>query len=178
MNQILAVSRNNGNKQKIEITKIVKIFAIAMIVFAVISIGIVCNSIYKSKKQAKENARIPEVNMTQEDKKVRVTIKSEKTIDRVLYKWNDGEENTLYGMGNKEMNQLIDLKEGTNTLNVKVIDSEGKEVTFNKEFVVEGIDLEGPEIQMILEGTEIKIAVKDDDEISSVKYSINDEQEI
>ncbi|MDO5557889.1 MAG: hypothetical protein Q4G05_06630 [Clostridia bacterium] len=178
MNQILSVNKNNKGKQKVEITKIVKIFAIVLIVFATIMIAIVATSIYKKQKEERDNSKIPQVNMEQENNKIKISITHDKVIDRILYNWNNGEENTLYGMGKNSLEEYVDLIEGTNTLNIKVIDSEGQETSYNKEFIAEGIDLQGPEIEMILEGTELKIVANDDEGISNLKYSINEAQSI
>lgn len=172
MNQILFVDRpKKGNS--LDIKTIIKIFVIIMLVLAVILIGKGIFSLISSNKN-KTMAK-PEVQILEESGKAQINITSSKAINKIVYSWNDEEEHTLQGRGQTQINEKIDIPVGTNTLNVKVIDIDNKEYTYQKEFFKEDNDLINPEIEFLIEGSKVKIVAKDETELKYIMYRWDDE---
>lgn len=172
MNQILFVDRpKKGNS--LDIKTIIKIFVIIMLVLAVILIGKGIFSLISSNKN-KTMAK-PKIEILEESGKAQINITSSKAINKIVYSWNDEEEHTLQGRGQTQINEKIDIPVGTNTLNVKVIDIDNKEYTYQKEFFKEDNDLINPEIELLVEGTKVKIVAKDETELRYIMYRWDDE---
>lgn len=172
MNQILFVDRpKKGNS--LDIKTIIKIFVIIMLVLAVILIGKGIFSLISSNKN-KTMAK-PEVQILEESGKAQINITNTKAINKIVYSWNDEEEHTLQGRGQTQINEKIDIPVGTNTLNVKVVDIDNKEYTYQKEFFKEDTDLINPEIEFLIEGSKVKIVAKDETELKYIMYRWDDE---
>lgn len=172
MNQILFVDRpKKGNS--LDIKTIIKIFVIIMLVLAVILIGKGIFSLISSNKN-KTMAK-PEVQILEESGKAQINITSSKAINKIVYSWNEEEEHTLQGRGQTQINEKIDIPVGTNTLNVKVIDIDNKEYTYQKEFFKEDNDLINPEIEFLIEGSKVKIVARDETELRYIMYRWDDE---
>ena len=178
MNQILSTSmpvnnkKNNRNTNKIEIGSIVKFFGIVILIFGIILIGFGVYSIFSN--QGKNKTENLEATISIEDKtesSILLKIISPQNIDRVEYSWNDEDENVLYGNNGKYLEKEIDLPSGTNTLNVIVVDTNGNETTYEKQYEREsGIDIE-------VSGNKIRITYSGDNEISYMTYRWDEEEE-
>lgn len=183
MNQILA-TENNPEKKKTSSSKpadvknVVRFFAIALIIFAVLLIASGAYALIRNKnRQAQnQNASVPTVTITQEGANAVIQIKHDKPIDKIRYSWNDGVEETLQGMGRTQVNETLPIPIGNSTLNIRVTDNIGKEVRKQQQFSIqEGQDLIAPTIELADDGEgNIKIVAKDDVAISYILYSWND----
>lgn len=171
MNQILFVDRpKKGNS--LDIKTIIKIFVIIMLILAVILIGKGIFSLISSNKN--KTIAKPTVEILEDNGKAQINITSTKAISKIIYSWNE-EEHTLQGRGQTQINEKVDIPVGTNTLNVKVIDIDNKEYTYQKEFFKEDNDLINPEIEFLVEGSKVKIVAKDETELKYIMYRWDDE---
>lgn len=176
MNQILYTGGNKKNGGPIEIKTITKIFAIFLIVFGVTLLGkgsfaIISNSI-NSKVE-----NIPVVTLVQEGNTVIIGVKHEKAIDKIVYKWNKTQEYILQGRGRTDIEEKIDIPKGENTLTVKVTDIDGKTVSYEKNCEYTNKDVTKPEIELLVEGSKVKIVAKDETEMDYISYYWNNEEE-
>ena len=184
MNQILSVELPNGKskKNKSNINSVVIFFSIILIVFAIILIGI---GIYFMTHKSNENIENeeennivkdepstndgPQINVEVESQaKLRLIITHDKQISSVSYTWNDGEavETNNINSTNAEIEVYVPL--GTNTLNVRVKDTDGliKE-TGPKEYTND------EDIMLITEqiGNTAKITVESKTTIAYISYN-------
>lgn len=172
MNQILFVDRpKKGNS--LDIKTIIKIFAIILIIVAVILIGKGIFSLISSNKN--KTVAKPTVQILEDNGKAQINITSSKAISKIVYSWNEEEEHTLQGRGQTVINEKIEIPVGTNTLNIKVIDIDNKEYSYTKEFFKEDNDLINPEIEFLVEGSKVKIVAKDETELKYIMYRWDDE---
>lgn len=173
MNQILYIDKSkNGNS--LDINTIIKIFAIIIIVFGVVLIskgiyGIVSSS--NKDMQASE----PVVSTRQINDELELKITHDKTIDRVVYSWNGNQEYILQGKGRTQITETIDLPTGSNMLTLQIIDIDKKIVTYTNQYFRVEKDTIAPEIEFVVEGSKVKLVVKDDTELYYVMYHWNDE---
>ena len=190
MNQILDFeTEKRGKAPKQNSTrsdKIVKIFAIALMVFAVLLIGsgvysLVINNSDDDDGDTLEVAVEAEINaiMDESNEVIILTVESEIEIDKVIYNWNTNTEMTIDGEDSKTFEKSIDLPSGTNTLNVKVIDNDGNETSKSFDFESEeGNDIINPDITLeVTEDKNLLITATDETEMSFLTYRWNDEEE-
>lgn len=179
MNQILQTENKKDNKQ-IEIGKIVKFFAIAIIIFAIISLGIgiyyiLTNNNTPSQTEEKKEIK-PNVNIEKQGENIVIEIKGEIAISKILYKWNEEEEKTIECENNTNISKTIELPYGTNTLNLTVIDINGEQTKFQKEYIV---DEQKPNIELtVTTDYKIKILVQDKLDLKNIYYSWNNDEKI
>ena len=175
MNQILATSEATSKKKRsgpADIKTIVKVFAIVMIVFGVFMIGTGSYAMYKDNESKNSEVTKPTITETQKDEKtVLVSVAHDKAIDRIEYKWNDGEVETVTGNGRKNIEIEVEIPGGTNTLNVRAIDINGQEISTDIEYTAEDI------INLAVSGSKLKITAENETEISYMTYRWDDEEE-
>ena len=183
MNQILATENNpekkkTSNAKPTDVKNVVRFFALALIIFAVLLIASGTYSFIRNKNAEKQNqnASIPTVIITQEGANAKVKIKHDRPIDKIRYSWNDGVEETLQGMGRTQVNEVLPIPIGNSTLKIRVTDNIGKEVRKEQQFTIQEVqDLIAPTIELADDGEgNIKIVAKDDIAISHILYSWND----
>lgn len=177
MNQILQ-TENRKNNGPIEIGKVVKFFAIAIAIFAIILIALGAYYLIKNKQNSNPVEQIPvntepNVNITKQEDNILIEVTHNVGITKIVYNWNDEEELTIDAKNNTNLSEKIDLPFGTNTLNLAVIDINGKETKFQKEYVVDGDGK--PVISLTLtKDYKIKITVQDATGMQFINYSWND----
>lgn len=173
MNQILYVEKSkNGNS--LDINTIIKIFVAVIIIFAIILIGKGTYGMIASLKNNQAGTE-PIVSLQEVDGKLKINIVHDKPIDKIIYSWNNSQEITLQGKGQSNITEKIDLPVGTNTLNLRIIDNNKKEVTYTKEYFKSDEDTTNPEIELVVEGSKVKIVAKDETELSYIMYRWNEE---
>lgn len=96
MNQILQTE--NKPKGPIEVKKIVKFFAIVMILFGVVfivggSYAMVTGTKDKTKQEGQ--ASVPTVTITKQKENLAIQINHTKAITGVTYRWNEEAEQTI-----------------------------------------------------------------------------------
>lgn len=172
MNQILYVEKQKKGGS-LEINTIVKIFAIIIIVLGVILISKGIYGIANSSNNKMQTE--PVVTIKEVEDKLQINVVHNKAIDKIIYSWNDEEEVVLQGKGQNNVTETIELPVGTNMLTLTIIDSNKKEITYTKEYYKSDRDTINPEIELVVEGSKVKIVVKDETELSYMMYRWNDE---
>lgn len=173
MNQILYVEKpKKGNS--LEINSIVKIFTIVILILGIILIvkgtyGVINGS---TDAQGKNDiiVSIKEVN-----DKLELNIKHDKAIDKIVYSWNGEQEKTLQGKGQADLIEQIELPLGTNVLSLKIIDKNKKKFEYTKELFRAEKDTIDPQIEFVVEGSKVKMVIKDETELSYIMYRWNEE---
>lgn len=181
MNQILATSNPTTKKTKqkrnggpADIKTIVRVFAITMLVFGVFMIGTGSYAIYKDNEANNSEITKPVITETlnEDSTAVVLTVTHDKAIDRIEYSWNDDEVQTITGNGRRYIEQEIEIPGGTNTLNVIAIDTQGQEISTQREFTSEEI------INLtISENNKLKITAESETEIAYMTYRWDEEEE-
>lgn len=182
MNQILVMenkkkkrSRNSGPA---EIENILKFFVIALIVFGVLFIGHGSYAIYKDAK-GKDKKNLPTLTMERVNDEVIIRAASSIKIKNLIYSWNTDEETKIPVDGTFIEESVLLLNENS-TLNVKIEDEKGRTIKYEKKFIVEGVDITKPTIEIEEEGSNgtIKITATDETQMKYISYSINGSDEI
>ena len=184
MNQILSVDNiNNKKKEKrkntygveSEVAKIIKFFAIALIVFGIFNIGTGSYAMYKKHQEIANRPVKPEIAAVQTSgKEVSLTVTSQRNpINEIYYSWNDEEETKLTGNNMNVVTRTISIPEGENVLYVRAITTSGETQTYEQTFTRESkiiiqVDNADPYILVRLEGQ---------DELSYMTYRWNDGEE-
>ena len=176
MNQILQ-TENKKNNGPVEIGKVIKFFVVAIIIFAIILIGLgIYHLVTQNKEQIPTEPTIqeqtPEVNINREEDDIVIDVTHNKPILEIVYNWNEEEENTIQGNNKTSISERISLPYGTNTLNMTVIDINGVETKFQKEYVVEGDGKPVIELKLT-SNSKIKITAQDKSNLSYITYSWN-----
>jgi hypothetical protein len=109
-----------------------------------------------------------------EDNKVIINVESQTAISHIIYDWNNGTAQTLDETGKTNIEEIIDIPVGENTLNISIIDSNGEETKKSEKYIVEASK---PIIELSVVGNNIKIAVTSEVELSYVTYKWNQDEE-
>lgn len=180
MNQILATSNPTTKKTKTkrnggpaDIKTVVRVFAIAMLVFGVFMVGTGSYAIYKDNEANNSEITKPVITETlnEDSTAVVLTVTHDKAIDRIEYSWNGEEIQTITGNGRRYIEQEIKIPGGTNMLNIKAIDTQGQEISTQRQFTAEEI------INLSVSGSKLKITAENETEIAYMTYRWNDEEE-
>lgn len=175
MNQILYMGNNKKNGT-LEIKTVVMIFSICIILFGIILVGKGSFAIISNiSNNNLEN--IPVVTMSQEGNTIKLTVKHDKAIDKIVYNWNSKQEYMLLGKGRIDLTEEIEVPEGENLLTVKITDIEGKIVSYTRQCKSTDEDVIKPEIELLVENSKVKIVAKDETQIDYIKYYWNNEDE-
>lgn len=188
MNQILSVDEGkykkhkqknnismsyNKNSSRIEITKIARFFAIAMIVFGAFMIG--SSSYAMVKNSGSKSETIPPVIKMQsaEEKMVTITVSHSSVLKEVTYYWNQEEPVPIPTNGQKQVTQTISMPTGTNVLHVHAVDENNIEANSQGTYELEGsikIDLESV-------NSGVKIKVEGENKLSYMTYRWDEDDE-
>ena len=181
MNQILSTSMPTDNKKQknkirntnpTSISSILKFFAIAMLIFGILLIGLGAYSIYEKESKQKEENLQPSISL--EDKSndtVLLKVVYGKNISKLEYRWNDEEETTVNGNNGKYIEQEIKVPTGTNTLHIVITDEDGKQIPYDKQYERES------NINFEVSGNKIKITAESEKTIKYMTYRWDDEEE-
>ena len=180
MNQILATSNPTSKKAKnkrgggpADIKTVVRVFAIVMLVFGMFMIGTGSYDIYKDNEANHSEITKPVIteSLNEDSTAVVLTVTHDKTIDRIEYSWNDGEVQTITGNGRRYIEQEIEIPGGTNTLNIRAIDTQGQEISTQREYTAEEI------INLSISGSKLKITAENETEIAYMTYRWDEDEE-
>ena len=190
MNQILLTEKQNNKKRSnnkynrnnsSDMKRIMIFFGIAILVFALLIVALYASKLSKNKNKEEKPIGKPELVLEQVDNKVTIKAKAEAGIDKLIYSWNDDEPQEEEKNGIPSLEEALEIPEGQNTFNVKIIDRNGEKAETSQNYTIE----EDPnkakiEISEIAENDEIKIKITATDEnnkIKYIKYKWNDEEE-
>ena len=193
MNQILATSNPTAKKSKTKKSKtrksngpadiktVVRVFAIAMLIFGVFMVGTGSYAIYRENEANNSEITKPVISesLNGDGTAVILTVTHDKTIDRIEYSWNDEEIQTITGNGRKYIEQQITIPSGTNTLNVTAIDTQGQEISTQKEFSSGNSTSSGNTTLdlTISEDNKLRITANSETEIQYMTYKWDDGEE-
>ncbi len=177
MNQILST----GDKQeKSNINNIVRFFCIIIIVFSIFFIVQGTYALVKNKDErtiAKGDE--PTVTIDSQGGNAIINIKHNKAINKVLYSWDNGEQMEIDAQNKTEISETVVVPNGNCVLNISVIDSNGVEKKYQKQFEYDpSVDIALPEINISAVPGKITIEAKDNVEMAYITYKWNDEQEV
>lgn len=188
MNQILVTESNNSKNNKKEkrqnnyssageMTGIVRFFAILILIFGLALSG---NGVYAIMQeiQATKTSTTPVVTTQRSGNAVTISVSCTTGIRTIMYSWNDSTETVIQGKNNTELEQVVTVPSGNNKLNISVIDSNGKQTKFVKNFVQAEKDVTEPVITFEVVNSNIKIVVTDDTAIDYMTYKLGDTTEV
>lgn len=203
MNQILSFENMMDSKE--HINKVIKFFSFFIISFAVILI-IEGALGYKNFKDQKINIDTPEIKIEKNDGTTILKINSTIGIKKIIYSWNDGEEDIIEKNGETTTEEEIINLIGVNDLNLKIVDVDGNTIKYDPvKIVYEGNnesdetitqpeettqsedenweiavanDKTKPTISLSSVNGKVIIEASDDVRMSYVVYSWNDGEEI
>lgn len=185
MNQILDYNPNKGNKSSSGSDKIIRVFAIILIIFALCLVASGVYRMYIRNQENNSNANTIQTEKAQIyvdklDNSVNISVVHTKAIEKLIYSWNDGTETVVKGTGEKTLEKEIQIPAGTNVLHIKVTDVDGNETTYEEEIVAEnGTDILNPVITLsVTEQRKLKISVTDETALDFVTYRWDTEEEI
>lgn len=186
MNQILTVERkrkqpkvkNQNNSGTIDIKKIVRFFAITMIIFGIILIGEGGYAIFKEAAD-QDPANMPKVIVSREGDAVILNVEHTTEISKVIYSWNDGEATEVPQGGLTAYEEIL-LPNQNSVLNITIEDMKGKRTHYQKEYIIEGMDIKKPIINIqVADGSKkMTITAEDETAISYLSYQWEGEEEV
>lgn len=189
MNQILSF-QTIGNS-KIQLKKVIRFFSIFIILFALILVIEGSFGYYKNKNKKVVIKETPDINIQRDNGTTILNITSNIGVQKVIYSWNDGIENSVEEGGKNNIEVKIPTTIGTNDLNIKIIDSNGNTIVYNpvkisyEENQEENVNWEEaiktdktkPKVSIESVKGKIVITATDDVKMSYVTYSWNEEEE-
>lgn len=162
----------NGNVS--QIFKIVRFFAIALIVFGIFNIGTGSYALVRNKHIAESALVKPEIFVNEaEDNQLEITVTSRNTINDVYYSWNGNNEVRINGNGRSTVTQLIPFATGENQLTVRATDSRAQTSLFQQTFSREA----NININVETVAPNAKITIESVKQLQYMTYRWNDEQE-
>lgn len=140
MNQILYSENKNKNKKPMNSKKVIIVFAIIAIIFALAIIGVIVYNKMKEKNEEKpiEILNKPTISIEAIEQNCKIEVEYTEGLEKVIYSWNDGDivEKTVDGT---EFQILVEIPEGdSNKLYVKAIGKDNSKREVTQEFKVEG----------------------------------------
>ena len=181
MNQILSTSMPMDNKKKkekkvntnpIAISSILKFFAISMLIFGIFTIGTGAYAVFKNQSDQQEQNLEPSISIEDKDEEtILLKVVHKKNIAKLEYRWNDEESTVVNGNNGKYIEKQIKVPSGKNTLHVLVVDEDGKEIPYEKQYERES------KINFEVSGNKIKITYEGDKKVSYMTYRWDEEEE-
>lgn len=164
--------------------KTIKIFAIALGIFAFISL-IIAIGIFITTNKAQKNLpeivnEMPKILMVNNEETVEVTATYKDNLEKLVYTWGSNPDQTVPGTGQNRITASIKKPIGTHMLKIRVFAQDGNEAFKEAEYTQEvGPDVEKPTIDFQVTDTKkLKITVRDNVGIKSFKYYWNNDEPI
>ena len=141
MNQILDYNPNksSGSGKSSGTDNIVRIFAVILVVFALVLVGSGLYGMYKNNQKANVSqtdtptkAVISVERDETDDTKAIIKVSHDKAIEKVIYTWDNDKDIINKGNGQPTMEIEISLLAGTHTLTVKVTDIDGNDTNYDE----------------------------------------------
>ena len=183
MNQILMTENKKKNKKQrtggpLEIKGIVLFFAIAVIIFGITLIGEGTYAICKDVEDRKPT-NMPYVTINRLNDKLILYVQHNTEISKIIYSWGNG-ESTVIPEGGLTAQEEILLVNQNSVLNITIEDMNGKQVKYQKQYIVEGMDIKKPTIDVDTENGKNKMTITatDETEIKSLTYQWEGEEQV
>lgn len=181
MNQIL-MTENKKKRQKssgpLEIKGIVRFFAIVIMIFGITLAGEGTYAIFKDIEDRKP-ANMPIITISRLNDKLILYAEHSQEISKIIYSWNNGESTVIPEGGLKAQEEIL-LPNQNSILNITIEDMNGKQVKYQKEYLVEGMDITKPTIEIkVADGSKkMTITAIDETEIASLTYQWEGEEKV
>lgn len=185
MNQILLTNNLNNKKNNKysgnnsgDMKKIIMFFGIAILVFAILIIGVYAYKL--SSKEKEEVINPPELSLEETESEVKIIAKADAGINKIIYTWNDEEPKEVEMNGRTNHEEALEIPEGESKLKIVVIDQNGEEIETSKEFFREE-DKDKPKIEIdeTIGNGKVKIkAVDENNKLKQISYQWNDEEPV
>ncbi len=179
MNQILATENKKNKKSRnvLDIQNIIRFFALVIMIYGLALSGEGCYAIYRDIEDRKPG-NIPAVTIGRMNDQAIVNIEHSAQIMEISYSWDNGEENIIPVNGFSAQ-ESITLLGYDSVLNLTVEDINGKKVTYQKQYLLNGVDITKPSIEIFAEnGSDIlKVTAKDETALEYFSYKWEDENE-
>ena len=172
MNQILQTE--NKKSSPVEIKKIVLFFAIVLIVFGVILVVGGSYAMLTGTKEENSNVKlaVPEVTIQKESESITLKVNHTKPIASITYHWNEEEEQTIENSSSYSVSEVISIPFGNNILYLTIIDQEGNETKYEKEYTLDGDGRAVIELSLTKEN-KIRIKAQDVQGLKYIRYTWN-----
>ena len=182
MNQIL-ITENKKKKQRkssgpIEIKGVVRFFAIVIAIFGLVLAGESSYAIYRDIEERKPES-MPTVTISRLNDTAIVYVEHSVEISKIIYSWDNGEETVLPEGGLTAQEEIL-LPNQNSVLNITIEDMNGKQVKYQKEYYLEGMDITKPTIQIDVEDGSDKMTITavDETEIAYLSYNWEGEEPV
>lgn len=160
------------NTNPVAIKSILKFFAIAMLIFGIFTIGTGAYAVFKNQSEQQEQNLEPSISIEDKDEEtILLKVVHKKNIAKLEYRWNDEESTVVNGNNGKYIEKQIKVPSGKNTLHVLVVDEDGKEIPYEKQYERES------KINFEVSGNKIKIIYEGDKKVSYMTYRWDEEEE-
>ena len=160
------------NTNPVAIKSILKFFAIAMLIFGIFTIGTGAYAVFKNQSDQQEQNLEPSISIEDKDEEtILLKVVHKKNIAKLEYRWNDEESTVVNGNNGKYIEKQIKVPSGKNTLYVLVVDEDGKEIPYEKQYERES------KINFEVSGNKIKITYEGDKKVSYMTYRWDEEEE-
>lgn len=180
MNQILSTEAPKSNKKSrnknrapVEIEKIIKFFAIGMIIFGIFIISSGSYAMYQNSKSTGNSSKptiyIEETSATA----ITIQISHNKELSKVSYYWNNQDPVEIDCSGKKKVEQKVDLLTGKNTITIIAVDINGLESKTQKQYEIQG-DIN---IELQVEANNLKIKAEGNEQLSYLTYRWDEQEE-
>lgn len=183
MNQILVTEKKEKKKKitakrTIEIAGIVRFFAVIIIMYGLIMAGQGSYAMYRNIEDRKP-ANIPTVTIGRVNDKAIVYVEHNVEISKITYFWDNGEEMVI-PIGSTSAQEEIALLGYDSVLNLEIEDINGKQVTYQKQYLLGDKDIAKPtiDIQTANGSNKMTITATDETEIAYLSYRWDGEQEV
>ena len=131
------------------------------------------NGISSSYENTFEVEDKPNITLEQVDGKIKATIESKNNIDYVMYYWDEDEANAMKGtINNTKTEPMIDVLEGTHTLNIIAVDVNGNQTKKSQKIIGDN----KPKIDVKTNGKVFRIIASDDEGLSKIEYTFNSQE--
>lgn len=191
MNQILSTGNNNKknkkSRQMLDMRKIVIIFSLLILVFAIIIVGVKIFGIIKEKKDNNNDPisllNKPTINIEKADNICTLTVSYDEGLSKVTYYWNEEDEliKNMNGSTIPFTTQIIIPDGDYNTLYVEAIGIDGSVNSVEKVFeVAEAEDKNKPKITWFYneETRKIDIIAESQKGIKNLAYQWEGEEQV
>ena len=125
------------------------------------------SSSYESQTEVEDK---PTITLEQVDGKIKATVTSKINIDYIMYYWDENEADAKqFTVNDVKTETLIDVLEGTHTLNVVALDTNGNKTTKQQKVIGDN----KPELEVKTNGKVFRIISSDDEALAKIEYSLN-----
>ena len=178
MNQILITKEESGVSSS-EMRSIIRFFVVAIIVFGLILIGEGAFNLYNKTERGSEFPA-PKVSSEKNGGSITLNIDGETRVNKVIYIWDNGIENSYEANGKISFAFDIDIPPGDHVLKTTVVDVEGNKTKYEDISVsfTEDDDATKPNISIEKKSGKLEIVATDETELDYFSYQWEDSEEV